>query len=291
MIHWWHQRRIDHYFTGQLGTGGEARLRARMGGCADCRAHYRRHLVVEAALPGGEERALNRLWSGILGAAGHRPVPAAALGWMTASGSAPPSPWSRRARVGLAGALAVLAIGVVSGRMVSIPRPSARNQSEPTARGALPAVAAAPAIHLFRSVSARATEPVVGAGPIRAGDGLLFAYSNPDAAFTHLMVFAVDQSYAVHWYYPAYQRAGDDPVAISILPGTTGTELGEEIRHQLRPGLLRVYALFLREPHRVLEIEALVRRSIEEPRRPLAEETPLSLPGSAQPSVLLQVAP
>jgi len=290
MIHWWHRQRIDHYFTGQLGIGGEARLRARMGGCADCRARYRRHLVVEAAMPGGEERALDRLWSGILGAAG-RPVPAAALGWMTASGSAPPSLASRRARLALAGAFAVLAIGVVSKRMVSIPHPTASNQSEPTARGALPSPSPAPAIHLFRTVSAHATEPVVGAGPIRARDGLLFAYSNPDAAFTHLMVFAVDQSYAVHWYYPAYQRAGDDPVAISILPGTTGTELGEEIRHRLRPGPLRVYALFLREPHRVLEIEALVRRSIEEPRRPLAEDTPLPLPDSAQPSVLLQVAP
>ncbi|HET6149054.1 MAG TPA: hypothetical protein VFH68_16060 [Polyangia bacterium] len=285
---WWHRRGINRYFAGALGTGGEARLRARMSRCADCRAHYRRHLVVEAALPGGETRALDRLWSGIL-AAGGRPVPAAALDWVTGPGAGRPPRSARGTRLALAGALAGLAILVVTGRMVSLPPRTA--SSDPTARGALPAVAPSPAIHLFRSVSARATEPVVGAGPIHARDGLLFAYSNPDAAFTHLMVFAVDESYAVHWYYPAYQRAGEDPAAVAILPGTTGAELGEEIRHPLRPGLLRVHALFLREPHRVLEIEALVRRTIEEPRRPLSEETPLPLPGSAQPSLLLQVAP
>jgi len=286
--HWWHRRRIDRYFAGRLGIASEARLRARMNRCASCRAHYRRHLVIESALPGGEERALERLWHGVLGAAG-RPVPSAALSWaMTpAATTTPPVRSWWRARFALGGALVALLIAVAGGRLIS--RPRTTTIDEPSPRGALPVTATAPAIHLFRSVSARAAEPV--AGSIQARDGLLFAYSNPDAAFTHLMVFAVDESYAVHWYYPAYQRAGEDPAAIPILPGTTGAELGEEIRQRLRPGPLRIYALFLREPHRVLEIEALVRRTIEEPRRALTEETPLALPGSAQPSLLLQVVP
>ena len=63
----------------------------------------------------------------------------------------------------------------------------------------------------------------------------------------------------MHWYYPAYRALGEDPAAIPILPGTTGIELGEEIRQRAAPGTARIYALFLREPHRVLEIEALVR--------------------------------
>jgi hypothetical protein len=286
--HWWHRRRIDRYFAGRLGIGSEARLRARMNRCAGCRAHYRRHLVMEAALPGGDERALDRLWHGILGAAG-RPVPSPALSWAMAPAATmtPMRSWWR-ARFALGGALVALLIAVAGGRLISRPRVS--RIGEPSPRGALRVTADAPAIHLFRSVSARAAEPV-DVGPIQARDGLLFAYSNPDAAFTHLMVFAVDESYAVHWYYPAYQRAGENPAAIPILPGTTGAELGEEIRQRLRPGPLRLYALFLREPHRVLEIEALVRSTIEEPRRALSEETPLPLPGSAQRSLLLQVTP
>jgi hypothetical protein len=164
----------------------------------------------------------------------------------------------------------------------------------PVARGGALDVAGAPAIHVFRSVSAHAAEPI-GTGPIRAGDGLLFAYTNPDPQLTHLMIFAVaptdTQAVAVRWYYPAYRQLGENPEALAILPGTAGMELGEEIHHPLSPGPVRIYALFLREPHRVLEIESLIQKVIEEPRRPVTEETWLPLPGSMQSSLLVQVTP
>ena len=156
------------------------------------------------------------------------------------------------------------------------PRDPRRPAADPAPRGGALDVAGVPAIHVFRSVSAHAAEPI-GIGPIHAGDGLLFAYTNPDPRLTHLMIFALaptdTQAVAVHWYYPAYRQLGEDPEAMAILPGTTGMELGEEIRQPLRPGPVRIYALFLREPHRVLEIESLIRKVIEEPRRPVTEET------------------
>ena len=288
MMHWWHRQRIDHYFGGHLTARDEARLRADLGRCAACRARYRRYLVVEAALPGGEARALDRLWHGIL-LAGGKPRLADGTGWASTPASAQSFlAWFRRPRgnLALAGALASLLIMVIAGRDALIRRRPA--VGEPVARGELPATPRTPALHVFRSISDRAAEPI-GAGPIHARDGLLFAYTNPDPGFTHLMVFAIDAGYAVHWYYPAYQRAGENPEAVPILPGTTGTELGEEIRHALRPGPVRIYALFLREPHHVLEIETMIRQVIEGPRRPSTDATPLPLPGSAQPSILLEV--
>jgi hypothetical protein len=253
-------------------------MRARLGRCASCRARYRRHLIVEAAMPAGDERALARLWRGIARAGGI---------------AAPPTVPARssRARLAFAAALAVAAILAIA---IRLPRDPHRPVTEPVARGGGLDVAGAPAIHVFRSVSAHAAEPI-GDGPIRAADGLLFAYTNPDPRLTHLMIFAVaptdTQAVAVHWYYPAYRQLGENPEAMAIVPGTTGMELGEEIRHPLRPGPARIYALFLREPHRVLEIEALVQKAIEEPHRPVTEETQLPLPGSVQSSLLVQVTP
>ncbi len=229
-------------------------------------------------MPGGDERALDRLWRGIARAGGIAPTPVPAQ----------PS----RARLAVAAARAIAAIVLITVRLPL--RDSRRPETAPAARGSAQDVAGAPAIHVFRSVSAHAAEPI-GAGPIRASDGLLFAYTNPDPQLTHLMIFAVGQTdtqaITVHWYYPAYRQLGENPEAVAILPGTTGMELGEEIRHPLRPGPVRIYALFLREPHRVLEIEALVQKAIEEPHRPVTEETQLPLPGSVQSSLLVQVTP
>lgn len=290
MTDWWHHRQIDRYFAGRLGASRELRMRRRLERCPRCRAHYGRHLVAEAALPGGDQRAADRLWRGIRRAQ--------AAGDMQVAGS-PRSqvPLGRRrwwatpaGRAAMAGAVlgaAVVVIGVRGGyRPFSQPRTTA----EPVARGATEAPAAEPSIHLFRSVSAHAAEPV-GDKPIRAGDGLLFAYSNPDPALTHLMVFAIDQTYAVHWYYPAYLHPGENPEAVSIHAGPSKVELGEEIRHDLRPGALAVYVLFLRESHRVLEIETLIRHVVEEPARSITTAVHLPVPGSVQSSILLEVEP
>jgi len=230
------------------------------------------------------------LWHGILLATGRPPL-SDGTGWASTPASAQSFlAWFRgpRGHLALAGALASLLIVVIAGHDAVIRRRPA--VGEPVARGELPATPQAPALHIFRSISDRAAEPI-GAGPIHAGDGLLFAYTNPDPGLPHLMVFAIDAGYGVHWYYPAFQRAGENPEAVPILPGTTGTELGEEIRHALRPGPVRIYALFLREPHRVLEIETLIRQVLEGPRRLSTDATRLPLPGSAQPSILLEVEP
>jgi hypothetical protein len=189
--------------------------------------------------------------------------------------------------------LGAAAVGAVVLLIVALPRsPSPTHpptSPEPVARGDERAVP--PALHVFRSVSPHTTAALASGATIGAHEGLLFAYSSLDPAFTHLMVFAVDSKYGVHWYYPAYLRPGEDPPAIPIAPGRVGVELGEEIRHELPPGPMRVIALFLREPRGVLEIEALVRARLAEPRRPLDDDSPLPVRGAAQTSIMLRVTP
>jgi hypothetical protein len=122
---------------------------------------------------------------------------------------------------------------------------------------------ALPSLHVFRAVG-RAAEPV--GDRIRADDSLLFAYSNPGAGYSRLMVFAEDARGRVYWYYPAYTEVGTDPQAVAIQPGQTGVELREAIRHPLPPGPLRLHALFLSRAVAVSEIEAqLARGGVSQP--------------------------
>ncbi|HVR00855.1 MAG TPA: hypothetical protein VMT47_01875, partial [Polyangia bacterium] len=190
--------------------------------------------------------------------------------------------------------LGAAAVGAAVILIVAMPRspspPRSPTSPDPLARGDEGAVTP-PELHVFRSVSPHTTAPLASGATIGPREGLLFAYSSLDPAFTHLMVFAVDSRYGVHWYYPAYLRPGDDPPAIPIAPGRAGVELGEEIRHELPPGPMRVIALFLREPRGVLEIEELVRKKLAEPRRPLESGSPLPVLGATQASIILRVTP
>ena len=238
----WHalaRRRIDRYFEGRLGRSSEARMRRHLGACDDCRARYQRHLLAEAALPDGERRAEDRGWQGILAAA-------------QAPAHAAPAPRAMRL------ALPVLAVaGAAAAALVLVPR--LRDPAEPVERGGPSSGApAAPALHLFRAVPGGTSAPL--GDRVRAGDGWLVAYSNPGAEARWLMVLAVDEACGVHWFYPAYERAGEDPAAVPIRTGAEGVELGEEIRHQLRPGRLALVGLFLARPLGVLAVEEAVRR-------------------------------
>jgi hypothetical protein len=225
MLHALQRRRVERAFAGGNLAAGALGMRAHLAGCPLCRERYRRQLIAEAALPDGEERAGERLWREVERVAA-RPHPA--------------RPW-----------LISLALATAAAAVLMIARPT-----PPVARG--PAGAAlAPSLHVFRA-SESGVEPV--AGQIHAGDGLLFAYSNPGSAYSHLMVFAADQRGHVYWYYPAYQREGEDPRAVAIEPYRTGVELREVIRQPLPPGPLRLYALFLSTAEPVSAIEAQVAR-------------------------------
>ncbi|MBN2360905.1 MAG: zf-HC2 domain-containing protein [Deltaproteobacteria bacterium] len=123
---------------------------------------------------------------------------------------------------------------------------------------------------------------------IRADDALAFAYANQSRdRYRYLMVFARSEDGQLFWFYPAHVNVDSDPESIAICGDCATTPLPEEIEHPLPPGLLRVYALFSRQPLRVSAIEA---RAAREWQAAGAAELPrLSIEDTAQRQVLLQV--
>jgi len=65
MLHALQARRVDRAFAARPRPGSIRSMRAHLAGCAACRRRYERHLVLEAALPGGADRAGERLWQEI----------------------------------------------------------------------------------------------------------------------------------------------------------------------------------------------------------------------------------
>ena len=277
MIHAIHGRQIDRYFAGLLSPAAVAAMFQRLWRCGACRSRYERHLLHERALPDGEARGQERLWRAIVASAG--------IEAHAATAARPAGDFQRRsfrlATLAGAGALAGLMLVVVDARLKRVP--------DPVARGAASVEATAPSMHLFRSVGEHHTEPV--AETIRAGDGILFAYSNPGTDFSYLMVFALDTEGGVHWYYPAYEEPGQNPAAPAIRTHALGVELGEEIRHPLPVGPLRMFALFLRRPLRVEEVEGLVADAWRSGPRSVTALEKLPIQGGEQLSRLLDVRP
>lgn len=236
MIHLLHGNdTIDRYFRSFTTERDAPTVRAamrRVRRCDDCRRRYERHLLFERARPDGGASG-DRLWSSI-----------------EATAAAAPARVTRPRAALLVVAFAGVALFLGVQRRASHEAAHEAFGDGFVARGH-EAAAATPALHLYRTVAGHA-EPV--SGTVRAGDGLLLAYSNP-SDLPYLMVLAVDERGGVHWYYPAYERLGEDPAAVPIRARALGVELGEEIHHPLPVGRLRMIALFMQAPRRVLDVE------------------------------------
>jgi hypothetical protein len=101
--------------------------------------------------------------------------------------------------------------------------------------------------------------PELAMTSVRRTDALLFSYTNrSDAPFAYLMIFGVDPGGAVFWFYPGYERAGEDPRSTPIRAGVVGELLPDVVRHELAAGPLAVHALFTRRPLGVLAVEAWI---------------------------------
>jgi hypothetical protein len=274
MIHLLHKHQIDRTFGGASPPATPARLLRRIWRCAACRVRYERHLLLERALPDGRSRSEDRLWRSIVASA-HAADAAGGIRTVARRFLHP--------AVLLAGGALALALFVSR-------RPDTQPESAlPVARGEAADTKSPPTLHLFRTVGDHETEPVDRS--IRADDGILFAYSNPGADLAYLMVFAVDAHGGVHWYYPAYERPGDNPAATPIRTRALGVELGEEIRHSLPPGPLRVFALFLPRPMFVDEIERIVGEAWMKRGQSLRNLEALPVSEGQQLSQLLEVTP
>jgi hypothetical protein len=269
MIHVLHRSRVDRYFSGELEPAAVKTLFDGLWRCATCRARYERQLLLERVLPKNDPHESDRLWQSIVG-------------------SAAPEPRRAPREAHLMGRRALLALSLAVAGVVLVPallkQPAT---TTPVSRGTGSAPPA-PSLHLYRTHEGH-SEPVHG--DLHPDDGVLVAYSNPSSNLAYLMVFGVDQRGGVHWYYPAYDRTGEDPAAVRIRTNAFGVELGEEIRHPLPEGDMRIFALFLTTPHRVLETEAAVSTALAAHGGSVRDLEKLPLVDGEQTSLLLKVRP
>jgi hypothetical protein len=143
-------------------------------------------------------------------------------------------------------------------------------------------------IEIFRATESQ-YEPVKGR--INADDALAFSYVNRNnPAFRFLLIFAVDKSGRVFWYYPSYTDRDANPTSIPIKKTVEPVALAEEVQHDLSSGRLRLFAVFSMSALDVGAIEDTVARELRNGRT-LANLDRLDLPETGQHSFLLTVAP
>jgi hypothetical protein len=217
-------RLVEDHFAGRASAAADRRMWRHLPGCDACRGRYRALSLLESLEPDAGARARDRLARAVFA----------------------PRP---RPRAIYAAALAAAAALVL---LVALPREQFK------ARGGAPAdTAARPSLSIVRLRPDGAAERV--GTVIHAGDSLAFSYLNPpEIAASHLMIFAVDQTGHVYWFWPAWTSAAGDPAAISVAASAAPVELAEAVRHPVPPGELVVHALFARRPYHVREIEAAV---------------------------------
>ncbi len=114
-------------------------------------------------------------------------------------------------------------------------------------------------------------------------DGLLFAYSNVGPRpYSFLMIFAVDQTGNLFWYYPAYEEKGANPQSIPIVKGRTRVQLRQLVRQKLSEGPLIIFSVFSRQPYPVRKVEALFHFLAEQGWWRIEEPPKLPIPWAVQ---------
>ncbi|MGC4087580.1 MAG: hypothetical protein QM756_06745 [Polyangiaceae bacterium] len=181
-------------------------------------------------------------------------------------------PLPERARRGFWG-LATLGAAAAALCVFGLSRSKLEDPSEFRARSGDPTAASSArwaGIQVYRV--AEPSVPVRLGEHLAAGDGLLFSYTNLGARpFEYLMIFAVDASKNVRWFYPAYENAGTDPKAVRIEAGRAQVSLAELVHQDFQPGPLSIYALFAHQALAVSEVERWAARSQGELVSPFAE--------------------
>jgi hypothetical protein len=222
---------VQRHFSGEGYPSADRRLFRHLGRCERCREEYRTYATLESLDRDGEDRARERLARTIF-----------------------PRPQRRRRLLGAGFGVVALA-SVATLMMFKIERPSDGFQ----ARGGPPRAAAASAVEIYRIAGDGRSERA--GSSVRAGEALAFSFVNAPSRggagpATHLMVFARDSAGQVYWFWPAWDDPAADPASVPIPATASPLELGESVRHPLRPGPLTFFGLFSDRALHVREIEA-----------------------------------
>ena len=141
-------------------------------------------------------------------------------------------------------------------------------------------------VTLFRATQAGY---VPAANELAAGDGIAFSYvMRPESGYGYLMILALDQAGQIYWYYPAFERTQNSHQSISVRSTQSAQSLPHEVKHDLRPGALRFFAIFSKEPLQVGDVERKVLADAEQAGS-LINLQRLSISQTGQQSLLVQV--
>lgn len=98
---------------------------------------------------------------------------------------------------------------------------------------------------------------------IDRNDSIAFAYVNPkQQELAFMMVFAIDAGGNVFWYYPAYDGGTGHAMSIPMERNENPVQLPEAIRHDLKPGTLKIVALFSRDYLNAPTVERIARQEL-----------------------------
>jgi hypothetical protein len=220
-----YRRLIEAHFGGRAWPAGETVMRTHLVSCADCRAHYDRHLHLAAVDPQGAIPRRERLARGLgLAAPAREP-----RRWVLLAGSAV-----------AACAFAFAMFGT---------RPAVQSRGAQTRPGSQ---------LLVYAVTEGSAAPVVS--EVRAGSELAFAYANISHR-RRLMVFAVDDDRRVYWFHPAWQNAAEDPVGVAIAADDAVHELPQAVYHPFSGGRLQLFGVFMDGTMSAREMELAIGRS------------------------------
>ena len=251
--------RVDRHFARQLDPAGERAMREHLPTCAECRARYEKHLLLEKLDPD---------------AAGAQARIAAGLGIGDSR-----RPALLRAATPVMGALALAAA-----ILFLVMKPSGAGSPLDTgftARGGGDASVDDSSSYVIVYRGATDAGPARAGTSIHRGDELSFGYGNM-ANKRYLMIYGVDEHRHVFWYYPAWSDAKEDPRSIAIAAGTQS--LPDAIKHDLDGKQLEIHAVFTDLPLGVKAVESLISGA------PIGK-TPTFGPGAIDRTIRFEVDP
>lgn len=225
------------------------------GELTENRAHaLRTHLAACPACAGALESRYRLLGALAAPVPGHPPPGAleAVMRRLDAA-AAPPHRFLRRGQARALGAVAAAVLAVLGGLLVR--DWVGGRESEFTARGGTVEWTRKVGVELW-ALEAIPRRLAPG-GALPPGTAIVASYSNLDPAPAYLLAFALDARGEVHWLYPAYLDARQDPEAVRLDGSVRRQALPDSvILENVAPGPLRLVLVVSREPLRASGIEA-----------------------------------
>ncbi len=227
------QSHVDAHFVGTITPDDERGMRAHLESCGECRARYRRRLVLAKLDPQALPPDV-RIAQGL----GLR---------------------KERSRTRFVWPAATAFLAAAAAAFLLLRAPHAADgfaaRGEDAGATAKPAAVASP-LHVYRVPSKEEGNggPVPVFETVHRHAELAFAYENTDRK-KYVMIFAVNEHGRVYWFYPGWTNPADNPRAIAITAQAGLHELPDAVVHRFDGARLEIHALFLDEPMTVREVE------------------------------------